>query len=345
MKEGHIQTPFLILSRSLIAKNLQKLSDALPGVAVHYAMKSNNHPAVLKEVAAAGHSFDIASFQELSEAIEAGGAAEKMIHSHPIKPPQEIEAAINAGINTFVVDNVDEIEKFEKYKERVRLLIRFRVDGSDAVVNLSYKFGCEPAEVPILADKMRKSGIALCGLTFHVGSQCTSPEIYLRAIDTAAALIDRLNDLGFNIDLLDIGGGFPVAYTDKLPPIREFCRPIRKALVELVDPRIAIACEPGRYISASAVTLVTSVIGKSRRSNRNWYFLDDGLYGSFSGRLYDHCWYQILTNRNTVWKRSVLAGPTCDSFDIIYKDALLPPLEVGDILMFPSMGALSLIHI
>jgi ornithine decarboxylase len=152
-------------------------------------------------------------------------------------------------------------------------------------------------------------------------------------------LIGRLKDDDFDTRLLDIGGGFPVAYTDDVPSIYEFFRPIRRVLKEKIDPDIAIACEPGRFISASAVTLVTSVIGTSVRSRRPWYFLDDGLYGSFSGRLYDHCQYQVYTNRNTTWKRSVLAGPTCDSFDVIYNDVLLPPLKIGDILLFPSMGA------
>ena len=111
------------------------------------------------------------------------------------------------------------------------------------------------------------------------------------------------------------------------------------ALEKYIDRDIRIICEPGRFISGNTATLFSSVIGKAVRDGRNWYYIDDGLYGSFSGRLFDHCSYQILTHRNTTWEKAVLAGPTCDSFDVIYDDCLVPPLEIGDILLFPAMGA------
>lgn len=339
LTEDKVKTPFLVLYRDIVRENLSNLAKALPGVRIHYAIKSNNHPAILQEVVKAGHNFDISSYQELLLVAEAGGKVEELIHSHPIKSPHEIADAIKAGISIFVVDNPDEVDKFTSYVGKVRLLIRFKVDNEDAVVNLSYKFGCTPDEIIGLAEKIREKGIEYLGLAFHVGSQCVSNNVYLEAIDTAAELISELAARGLNTRLLDIGGGFPVPYTQDVPNIEDFCRPIREKLRKKIDSVINLACEPGRYISATAVTLVAAIIGKSVRSGKRWYFLDDGLYGSFSGRLYDHCHYQILTNRNTTWKRSVLAGPTCDSFDVIYRDILLPPLGVGDLLLFPAMGA------
>jgi len=334
-----LKTPFLILSRSAVRNNLDALAAAMPGVKIYYAVKANNHQAILEEIAKAGHSFDVASFSELEQIRCAGGLPENCIHSHPIKSPQEIENAINAGTNTFVIDNFDEIEKFIPYSGKVRLLIRFKVAESNAVVNLSYKFGCEPDEVIELAHKIHDYGLDYYGLTFHVGSQCLDSNVYVRAIKTAAEIRDRLKADGFQTKLLDIGGGFPVQYIKSILSIDRFCKPINKILGTKFADDTIIACEPGRYISASAVTLVAAVIGKSIRSGKNWYFLDDGVYGSFSGRIYDHCKYQVYTNRNTVWKESVLAGPTCDSFDVIYDDILLPPLEIGNILLFPAMGA------
>lgn len=332
-------TPLLILSRKAVRENLSRLSGALPGIGIRYAVKANNHPDILREVALSGFSFDVASCHEVQSSAEAGGQVAEFIHSHPIKSFSEIEKAINAGISLFVVDNPDEIDKFVAYADRVKLLIRFRIDDSSAVVNLAYKFGCAPEEVDSLAAKMRALGIKYHGLTFHVGSQCLDPSIYIRAIKTASAAIERLKNCGYKTYLLDIGGGFPIPYTNEVPSIEIFCRTIKQELKRQIDPDIPIICEPGRVISATAVTLAASIVGKSKRHGRPWYFLDDGLYGSFSGRLYDHCVYQVLTNRNTTWRRSVLAGPTCDSFDVIYKDIILPPLEIGDILMFPAMGA------
>jgi ornithine decarboxylase len=339
LKNDNVRTPFLILSRSAVRQNLDALASALPGVAIHYAIKANNHPAILEEVAKAGHSFDISSYRELQLSVEAGGHVKDLIHSHPIKSPFEIADAIRAGVNLFVIDNPDEIEKFIPYAGKVRLMIRFKVDNDDAVVNLSIKFGCSPSEVIDLAEKIRARGLEYYGLAFHVGSQCPANDVYLEAIDIASGLIDELKQRGFKTSMLDIGGGFPVPYTEAVLDIATFCRPIKQRLDEKIDAGIKLACEPGRFISATAVTLVASVIGKSTRSGKRWYFLDDGLYGSFSGRIYDHCKYQIMTNRNTTWKRSVLAGPTCDSFDVIYRDIILPPLDLGDLLVFPAMGA------
>ena len=339
LSSHEVRTPVLILSRSRIRKNLDALSRALPGVGIHYAIKSNSHPAVLEEVARSGHRFDVASFREVQLALEAGGHASEMIHSHPVKMIHEIENAIRIGVTNFVIDNPDEIEKFIPYAGRVKLLIRVKVENSSAVVNLSYKFGCRPEEVLDLAGRIIDRGIEFFGLAFHVGSQCLDNGIYIKMADMAGELIRALGSRGIETRLLDIGGGFPVLYTETVPNISGFCRPIRKALKNNIPSHIDIICEPGRFISATAVTLVASVIGKSVRSGRPWYFLDDGLYGSFSGRIYDHCRYQVVTNRNTTWKRSVLAGPTCDSFDVIYKDIILPPLETGDILVFPAMGA------
>ena len=335
----NLKTPFFLLSRTGVRKNLENLAGALPGVSVYYAVKANNHPAILEEIAAANHGFDIASFNELQQACHAGSNVKKCIHSHPIKSPLEIENAISAGVDMFVIDNPDEIEKFIPYSEKVKLLIRFKVAESSAVVNLSYKFGCEPEDILSLAERMKELGLHFHGLTFHVGSQCLDNKIYVNAIKTAANAMVVLEKNGFSVRLLDIGGGFPVQYTKEIPPIGKFCGPIKKALEKFIPRDIPVACEPGRYICASAVTLVSSVIGKSTRSEKEWYFLDDGVYGSFSGRIYDHCKYQVYTNRNTVWKESVLAGPTCDSFDVIYDDILLPPLEIGNILLFPAMGA------
>jgi len=334
-----LKTPLLILSRKEVRNNLDKLNRALPGIKIHYAVKANNHMAILEEVANANHRFDVASYSELQQVQMAGGRADQVIHSHPIKSPEEIKRSFEAGTRLFVIDNVDEIQKFVPYAGQVKLLVRFKVEDSNAVVNLSYKFGCEPEAVLPLVEKMSANGIDYHGLTFHVGSQCTNYEIYLKAISIAGDIITNLSSKKYRTNFLDIGGGFPVPYTDQVPSIGEFCRPIRRELRQRIPRNIEIACEPGRYISATPVTLVASVIGKSKRSGKFWYFLDDGLYGSFSGRLYDHCHYQVLTNRNTTWKRSVLAGPTCDSFDVIYKDIILPPLNVGDLLMFPAMGA------
>ncbi|MCH9032063.1 MAG: type III PLP-dependent enzyme [candidate division Zixibacteria bacterium] len=340
----NINGPALFLSRKTIRENLRALKSALPGVSIHYAVKANDHPDLLKTVAEEGHRFDICSAVEIDKAAQAGANPIDLIHTHPIKSNQEIQDAINKGVRTFLIDNPDEIAKFDNYRDKVKLLVRFRaVSSAESAAavqcNLSFKFGCAPQEIEELVNNINIRGIDFAGLAFHVGSQCLAPDLYLKGINIAANVISKLQTQGIDCEILDIGGGFPVEYVERVPDIETFCRPIRKALSSLIPPRVKMISEPGRYISASAVTLLVNVIGKSVRDGRPWYYLDDGLYGSFSGRLYDHCSYQALTNRNTTWVKSTLAGPTCDSIDVIYDDILLPPLQIGDTLVFPVMGA------
>lgn len=336
--------PLLFLSRERVRDNLCELAAALPGVEIFYAAKSNNHEAILRTVVEAGHSFDVCSADEIVACQAAGATTAEMLHTHPIKSNYEIERALELGLRTFVVDNIDEIRKFERYSDRVKLILRYRAvetDESASVVqcNLSYKFGCDPTEIIPLIKEIRARGIGYAGLAFHVGSQCHDPNPYLRGINTASDVITQLAAEGIETSLLDIGGGFPVEYTEEVLPIAEFCHPINEALKALIPPSVRKVCEPGRFVSATAVTGLVNVVGRSQRDGRTWYYVDDGVYGAFSGRIYDHCKYLALTNRNSSWVPSVLAGPTCDSVDIVYEDIELPPLEIGDTLVFPCMGA------
>ncbi len=334
-----LPTPFMILRTDRIRENLRRLRQTLPRVEVFYAVKSNNHPDIIRTLAEENCSFDISSVRELEETLDCGVRVENTIHTNPIKSPPEFDGAVKLGAPIFVADNISEIEKFSAYGDKTGLLLRFRTEHGSAAVDLSYKFGAEIDDIPAMLDRIIELGIPFRGFCFHVGSQCTSTHQYVASIKIAAKLIKLAESKGLRVEILDIGGGFPIKYTREIPPIEKFGTAISKALDEKIDPAIRIICEPGRFICGEAVTLFSSVIGKSVRDGLKWYYLDDGLYGSFSGRLFDGCIYQVLTNRNTKWEKAVLAGPTCDSFDVIYRDCLMPPLDIGDVLMFPAMGA------
>lgn len=332
-------TPFMILRLPTLRRNLDLLRRALPGIEIHYAVKANNHADIIRTLRDAGCRFDISSAQELQDVISCGILAADTIHTNPIKSRHEFDRAVDLGVRTFVADNLAELDKFRRYNGRAAVLVRFKTAPGGSAVNLSYKFGAEPDEIPVLLDRIVERQIPFRGFCFHVGSQCTRSSGYAAAIKTARRLIDMTGSRGLATEILDIGGGFPVRYMASVPAIESFGTAIMRALRNHIDPSVRIICEPGRFISGEAVTLITSVIGKSLRGGVHWYYIDDGLYGSFSGRLYDGCAYEVLTNRNTKWERAVLAGPTCDSFDVIYEDCLMPPLDIGDLLLFPAMGA------
>lgn len=334
-------TPRLLLSSGEVRRNYVALKGALPRVGIHYAVKSNNHQQIIDEVAACGGNFDVCSAKEIDSVLKTGVNPASLIHSHPVKTREEFDYAVAKGVELFVVDNPSEIPKFARYTDRkLKVLIRYRINtNTRAVVNLQYKFGCTVAEVLPLARLVREAGHEFYGLCFHIGSQCIYPENYVKAINAAKDLIHALDLEGFDTRLLDIGGGFPVEYIQPIPSIEEFCVPIEKALTKKIRPGIRLVCEPGRFISASPVTLVCSVIGKSFRDGKMWYYLDDGLYSTFSGIVYDHCQYPVVTNKRGNEMLSVLAGPTCDSFDVMYDGLYIPEHEIGEMFVFPMTGA------
>jgi ornithine decarboxylase len=183
-------------------------------------------------------------------------------------------------------------------------------------------------------------GIRVRGLSFHVGSQAMEPTKYIEAIRACTNLIAEALLAGLPaLEILDIGGGFPVSYDGQVTPIDEFCRPIREALARLPS-HVRVIAEPGRFIAAPAAIAISSVMGKAKRDGRWWYYLDDGVYGSYSGQLFDHAKYPIaaLRQEGEVFP-SVLAGPTCDSIDVIDDSIMLPELEVGDLIVGRMMGA------
>lgn len=340
--EKHLETPMLILSRSEVGRNYDALKSALPRVDIHYAVKANNHSVMLQEVDRRGGRFDVCSLGEIEDVLRYTSAKpQQLLHTHPVKSVKEFDAAVAKGVECFVVDNAEEVKKFARYTDRkLKVLIRFRVSTSNtAVVNLQLKFGCHIDEVLPLAKLIEETGHEFYGLSFHIGSQCLFTENYLKAIDASKKLINQLDHAGLNTRILDIGGGFPVQYIEPVPSMEDFCAPIRTALDKKIRPGIRIISEPGRAIAASPVTLVCSVIGKSFRDGKMWYFLDDGLYSTFSGILYDHAQYPVVTDREGKQKLSVLSGPTCDSFDVMYNDVLIPEQEIGDMFVFPRTGA------
>jgi len=333
-------TPLLVIDCEAIRRQYRSLSAALPRVGLFYALKPLPDAAVVATLRALGAGFDVATTGEI-ELIRAQRVAPgRCIHTHPIKRDADIRAALGFGIRTFVADNPDEIRKFERYRDRAELLLRVSFRNPAAVVDLSRKFGCEPGAVPPLLELARKLGVRVKGLSFHVGSQVADPGRYVEAIDTCRELMSHSAERGLaQLEVLDIGGGFPIPYGGGGEPIARFCRPIRRELATLPE-HVRVIAEPGRFIAGPAGTCITAVTGRAQREGRWWYYLDDGLYGSFSGQLYDHALYPIESlGKRGARHPSVLAGPTCDSIDVIREDLPLPQLDLGDLLVGRMMGA------
>jgi len=342
-------TPVLLLDPESVRRQYRRLSAALPFVQFHFAVKALAHEEVLAALADEGCGFDVATGEEL--ALLDGIAPDRIIHTHPIKKATEIAEALDAGVRTFVIDNEIELEKFAAAPADVRLLVRLAYRSPHAKSDLSSKFGVGPFEAAHLVERARERGIRVGGFSFHVGSQLDDPARFAAAITETLALMDHLEaTLDVRFDTLDIGGGFPVGYDSAVTSLEDLAAAVRP-LLEPRAGRLTILAEPGRVMVAESMTLVTSVVGIAERSDGRWYYLDDGLYGAYSNVLTEDVHPLIFaeceiagrdTNAGT-HRWATLAGPTCDSTDVIAREALLPDLAVGDLLVSPAMGAYTVV--
>ena len=333
-------SPLFVIDCELLRRQYRALGKALPGVDLHYALKPLPDRTVVQALAREGSWFDLATNGEVDLVRDAGIPASRCVHTHPIKRGSDIRHALDCGVTTFVVDNAEEIAKFDACRARVRLLLRISFRNPDTVIDLSRKFGCDADAAVGLVEYAAKRGIRMTGFSFHAGSQLVKPDKYVEAIDTCGSLISEARTRGFALEVLDIGGGFPIDYLEPVPAIEGYCAPIRAALARLPDG-IRVIAEPGRFICGPAAISLSTVMGRARREGRWWYYLDDGIYGTFSGQLYDKMRFPVepLRGNDRPREACVISGPTCDSLDVVAEDLPMPVLEIGERLLARQIGA------
>jgi ornithine decarboxylase len=323
-------------------RNYRALQRHLPNVQFFYAAKANPDQLILKALCKLGCSVDVCSAGEAKMAFRAGFRPEAMIHTHPCKTVNNLVECYRQGIRWFTYDTAFELPKMAEHAPEANLLLRLAVSGASSVIDLSSKFGAAQHEALPLLSRAAQLGLQVRGLSFHVGSQCLSPDDFTTALMAARRIWDQGLARGLPLEVLDIGGGIPAPYRTEILSLESFCQSLSQALeTTFGDLAVRIIAEPGRCLCAEAVTLVTSVIGKSVRGGRTWYIIDDGLYGSFSGKVYDHADFPLIAEgaEEKSLFPCVVAGPTCDSTDVVARDQLLPELDIGELLLVPTMGA------
>jgi len=332
-------TPLLVLSLEEVKKSYNILKKYLPRVKVHYAIKANPHPEILRVMAQLGSCFDVASDGEIRLLHDMGVAGSRMIYANPVKLGAGFTACRDCGVTKMTFDSVSEIEKIKKELPQATVLLRLRIDNSSAHVDLNKKFGAGRENALALMLKAKAAGLDMAGIAFHVGSQTVSAEPYLQALDITRELFDQAEAAGLSLRILDIGGGFPIPE----PKVKFNLPEMLKQIAARLDEDFAateIWAEPGRYICGTAVNLITGVVGVTERGGQPWYFLDEGLYGTFSGVLFDQWDFKLISFKESDEKvAATFAGPSCDSLDIMFRGRLTAPLEVGDLLLVPACGA------
>lgn len=332
-------TPLLVLSLDEIKKNYKVLKKYLPRVKVHYAIKANPHPEILRVMVDMGSCFDVASDGEIRTLYDLGVEGGRMIYANPVKTGTGLAACRSCHVSKMTFDSASEIDKIKAQCPEATLLLRLRIDNSSAHVDLNKKFGAARENALALMLQAKEAGLDMAGIAFHVGSQTVSSDPYLHALDIARELFEEAAAAGLQLRILDIGGGFPIPEPKVKFNLPEMLQQINARLDEDFA-NTEIWAEPGRYICGTAVNLVTSVIGVTERGGQPWYFLDEGLYGTFSGVLFDQWDFKLISFREGEKKvAATFAGPSCDSLDIMFRGRMTVPLKVGDLLLVPSCGA------
>lgn len=337
-------SPALLFNPNRVRESWRALQRALPGVELFYAVKSNPHSTLLATLVSEGASFDVASAPEIQALLPFGVPTSRMIHTHPIKTEQDLNASTGHGVSTFVVDNLDELWKIAPYRHEMTVMLRLAFVAPDAPIDLSRKFGAQPEDAMHILEVAHQMGITVDGLCFHVGSQAQSATTHALALKRCVELAAEADALGIAaIERIDIGGGFPANYSNRPVDFDLFCAPIRDAM-QSVPAHIRLMAEPGRAISAPSMTLVSRVIGRSKRQDDTWwYYLDDGVYGAQSGRIFDHIDYPMTVfTEGEGQAPAVFAGPTCDSVDRFGDTDALPELSLGDLIVIEEIGAYSI---
>ena len=346
-KEG---TPVVVIDHNVVRANYKAFHQHLPRVQAYYAVKANPDPAIVRSLYQIGASFDVASLAEFRlvyENIKALPAQEqqdfiwdKIIYANPTKPRETLEA-LDQYKPLVTFDNLNELQKIKRFAPHAGVVLRLRVPNTGSVVELSSKFGADPSEAVALIQAALDLGLVVEGLSFHVGSQCMNFENFVQALNISASVMQEAEGRGHKIKILDIGGGFPAPYHRDVESIQVLARKINAEIARLFPKDTDIIAEPGRFVVASAATSIAKVIGKARRDGKTCYYIDDGVYHTFSGIIFDHCQYHLKAFKRGQTEICAVFGQTCDALDTISLSEDLPDLQLDDLLYCEAIGAYS----
>ena len=341
-------TPLVVVDHKVLRENYGQFRKYLPRVQVYYAVKANSAPEIVRTFYEAGGSFDVASIAEfltvhenvkdLPDEQRQAFIWDRIIYANPIKAAETLEQ-LDPYKPLVTYDNYEEVIKIAKHAPRAGLVLRLRVPNTGSMVELSSKFGALPGEAVDLIAFAKNNRLEVEGLSFHVGSQCTNVQNYIQALHLSAEVFAEAKSRGFELKLLDIGGGFPAHYDNTIPTFRTLAQAISRELDRLFPQPIEILAEPGRFLVASAATSIAQIIGKAVREGKLCYYINDGVYHTFSGVIFDHCQYPLKSFRRGPLQLCSVFGPTCDALDTISLAEQLPDLELGDLVYAPNIGA------
>ncbi len=344
-------SPLCIIDHDKIRENYRLFKQHLPRVQCYYAVKANSTQEIVETLFAEGSSFDVASYNEFMQVYQYIRHFErkekkhfvwdKIIFSNTIKDRSTL-SKIKQYKPLMTYDNAAELVKIKHNCDTAGLVLRLKVPDTGSQVEMSSKFGAEPGDGLQLIQQAYDMGLKVEGISFHVGSQCVNFDNFTVALEITSTIFHEARAKGFPLNLIDIGGGFPVPYDPQVPRFEELSNLLNSEFKRLFPDDIEILAEPGRFIVATAAMLVSEIIGKARRNGKIFYHINDGVYHTFSGVIYDHWIPNFHPFKSGDSEICAVVGPTCDSFDKISLSVDLPwNLDVGDFLYTENIGAYS----
>lgn len=339
--------PCLVVDLEVVRDNYNAFARALPDTRVFYAVKANPAPEVLSLLASLGSCFDTASIPEIEMALAAGATPERISFGNTIKKERDISRAYALGIRLFAVDSTAEVEKIARAAPGSKVFCRFLYDCAGAEWPLSRKFGCDPEMAVEVLEQAHRLGLEPYGVSFHVGSQQRNVRSWDRALAAAAAIFRACADRGISLSMVNLGGGFPTKYLKNVPTVKTYGLAIFRALSKHFGNRIPeTIIEPGRGMVGNAGVIEAEVVLVSKKSEgdeKRWVYLDIGKFGGLAETMDESIRYPIRTRHDGAeLAPCVLAGPTCDSADVLYeKEPYMLPvsLEIGDKVLIEGTGA------
>lgn len=336
-------TPVLVMDLAVVERNYRLLVENIRNCKVYYAVKANSHIEIVKLLRDLGSHFDVASRGEIEKLLSIGVEPHRMSFGNTIKKIEDIKFAYEVGIKMFAVDSEMELEKIAMVAPGSDVYVRISTNGmeEDADWPLTRKFGTSVSHAIELVKYARDLGLNPIGLSFHVGSQNYNPENWRTAIREASVVFEEAKQFGIELKMINTGGGMPVYYTREIPSVTEISRVINEAVEEYLGNDVTVIVEPGRSMVGNAGIMITRVILRSRKGEENWVYLDAGVFHGLTETI-QNIRYRITVDGKDGEEldKFVLAGPTCDSVDVMYYDAMLPKsTTLGDIVYIHTAGA------